>query len=284
MSQRSGLPRMSWPTSAYSSKYFSTTFTDRLQRRSSGERLSAPWPAAAGAGQARPHRPDEGVDGLREVHFLHGLCSTLRGQRCSARVGAGRAAWSPHTHLHQRQVLHGGRAQRRGPFPHRVVAHPAVDASPARVHPQAVLHAQVLCGEEQPGCGSVLARVALRTHRENPLGVSTSPTPAPQQLPQPPPQGIAARGSRVWMRPRCTPRAAGFLGSLTHERAVNDANGDGHQGPALGADLGRAGGRAQRGQAGAAAVPCPSPTIPRYWGRGHAASAPGNLQHVRTSS
>lgn len=67
---------------------------------------------------------------------------------------AGRAARSPRTHLHQRQVLHGGRAQRRGPFPHRVVAHPAVDAPPARVHPQAVLHAQVLCGGNSWAAGA----------------------------------------------------------------------------------------------------------------------------------
>lgn len=108
---------------------------------------------------------------------------------------------SPCTHLHHGQVLHSGRPQRWGPLAHSIIAHPAVDAPPARVHPQAMLQAQVLYGGDS---GSVLG-----------CGI---PNPT-------------LSGTTTSMGAGGVPR------TLTHECTVNDADGDGHQGPALGADV-----------------------------------------------
>lgn len=59
----------------------------------------------------------------------------------------------PLPHLDQAEVVDDGGAQRGGPLAHSVVAHPAVHAAPARVHPEAVLHPQVLCGAQGVGSG-----------------------------------------------------------------------------------------------------------------------------------
>lgn len=148
---------------------------------------------------------------------------------------------------------------------------------------------------EQPGCGStsgwvvasVQAQQRCKPPGQTPLSTSTSSTP-----PQPHEStsaalaplwglGVAVGQSVLWTCPRCMrPGAAWVPETLTHKRAIDDANSDGHQGPALGADLGRAAGRAWRVRLlPHAPAPRSRPPIPA-----RAVNTPGNLQHVRTSS